>query len=308
MIKSGPSGPLLKAGIALCLVLAALFLLFRSRPAERSARVAVPEAEQKVPAEEREAFQERVPAAAAIPDQEQTQPKPVAPSRQETLSPPAPADDRPRVIIIVDDMGYRLESGRAMLDLDLVLSFSFLPGAPHTAELVRLAQDQGRDIMLHLPLEPLDPKWNLGPGGLFTSMDQERIAELFAADLAQVPAIGVNNHMGSRFTADEAAMRRLFPLLKRSNLFFLDSLTSPASIATRLGKELGVTVYRRDLFLDNQRDPSVIAGELDRLVLIARRHGRAIGLCHPYPETVKALQGWRPPGDVRLDGIRSLVP
>ena len=201
---------------------------------------------------------------------------------------------RPLVAIVIDDMGYRQNTGKELIALDLPLSFSFLPFTPFSVELQREAKDRGRDILLHLPLEPMDPKWNPGPGTLTTSMDPETMKNTFRDDLQAVPdAIGLNNHMGSRFTADPKAMRTLLTFVRKRNLFFLDSVTVAKSVAYDLAREMGIQTERRTVFLDNDQNPDKIMAQLDLLVRLAGEHGQAVGIGHPYPATVEALRRYQ---------------
>lgn len=221
-----------------------------------------------------------------------------------------PLSNKPLVAIVIDDMGYRQNTGKALLALDLPLSFAFLPFTPFSAELQQEAQTKGRDILLHLPLEPVDPKWNPGPGALTTAMDAKTMASLFSADLLAVPkAMGISNHMGSRFTASPQAMRTLLALVRARNLFFLDSVTAPKSVAYDLALEMGVKAERRTVFLDNDQNPEKIAAQLDLLVRLAGEHGQAVGIGHPYPATVEALRRYQTQLRTRIEmvGVSRLV-
>ncbi len=201
---------------------------------------------------------------------------------------------RPLVAIVIDDMGNRQNTGRALLALDLPLSFSFLPSTPFSEELQKEAQAKGRDILLHLPLEPMDPKWNPGPGTLTTSMDPDTMKTIFREDLQAVPkAIGVNNHMGSRFTSNPQAMRTLLAMVQTRNLFFLDSVTAPKSVAYDLARDMGIKAERRTVFLDNDQNPDKIMAQLDLLIKLAGEHGQAVGIGHPNPATVEALRRYQ---------------
>jgi polysaccharide deacetylase 2 family uncharacterized protein YibQ len=198
------------------------------------------------------------------------------------------------VAIVIDDMGYRQNTGKALLALDLPLSFAFLPFTPFSDELQQEARDKGRDILLHLPLEPTDSKANPGPGALTTAMDPEAMQSIFQNDLQAVPkAIGVNNHMGSRFTASPQAMRTLMTMLRVRTLFFLDSVTAADSVAYELARETGVKSERRTVFLDNDQNPDKIRAQLDLLIRLAKEHGQAVGIGHPYPATVEALRQYQ---------------
>ena len=217
---------------------------------------------------------------------------PIAPRPRKTEK--KPLTGRPLVAIVIDDMGYRQNTGKALLALDLPLSFAFLPFTPFSDELQQEAQDKGRDILLHLPLEPTDPKAHPGPGALTTTMDSDTMQSLFQGDLQAVPkAIGVNNHMGSRFTANPQAMRKLMAMIRPRNLFFLDSVTAADSVAYELAREMGVKTERRTVFLDNDQNPKNIRGQLDLLVKLAGEHGQAVGIGHPYPATVEALRQYQ---------------
>ncbi|MGV1100128.1 divergent polysaccharide deacetylase family protein [Thiovibrio sp. JS02] len=221
-----------------------------------------------------------------------------------------PPPGKPLVAIIVDDMGYQPGIGRGLLALDLPLSFAFLPFAPFNQELLTTAHAKGRDILLHLPLEAADPKWNPGPGALSTAMDTYTLKASLHKDLKAVPqAIGINNHMGSRFTADPAAMRRLFGAMQDLDLFFVDSLTSPKSAAYGLAGQMGVRAGRRNVFLDNEQIPEKIISQLESLISYAKKHGQAVGICHPHPATLEALRRFRPQllKQTEVVGIHRLV-
>ena len=217
---------------------------------------------------------------------------------------------KPFIAIVIDDMGYRDENGVQMLAVNLNLSFAFLPFAPHTADQAAIAHDLGRDILLHLPLEPTDRKWEPGPGTLFLSMNARQRNETFLKDLAAVPmAIGVNNHMGSRFTEDRAAMKNLLQHFRANNLFFLDSLTTPNSVGYSLAKEMGVEAIRRNIFLDNEQDKDKIVSQLEKLIRIAEKQGFAVGIAHPHKETIMALMEYKDKLNKRVNlvGIHSLL-
>jgi len=218
--------------------------------------------------------------------------------------------NKPLVAIVIDDMGYRQNTGRALLALDLPLSFSFLPFTPFSEELQKEAQAKGRDILLHLPLEPMDPKANPGPGALSTAMAPETMQALFREDLQAVPkAIGLNNHMGSRFTANPQAMRSLLTLVRARGLFFLDSMTAANSVAYDLAHEMGVKAERRTVFLDNDQSPTKIMAQLDLLIRLAGEHGQAVGIGHPYPATVEVLRQYQAQLRTRTEmvGVSHLV-
>jgi len=221
-----------------------------------------------------------------------------------------PLTGRPLVAIVIDDMGYRQNTGKALLALDLPLSFAFLPFTPFSEELQQEAQARRRDILLHLPLEPMDPKANPGPGALSTAMDPEAMKAHFHEDLQAVPkAIGVNNHMGSRFTANPQAMQTLLAMVRTRGLFFLDSITAADSVAYDLALAMGIKAERRTVFLDNDQNPDKIIAQLDLLIRLAGEHGQAVGIGHPYPATVEALRQYQSQLRTRTEmvGVSRLV-
>lgn len=199
-----------------------------------------------------------------------------------------------QIAIIIDDMGYKEKIGHHLLDLDMELTFAFLPFGPHTDAQLKIAATKNRNILLHLPMEAQDPKWNPGPGALLTAMSAKDIAVTLKKDLAAVPgAVGVNNHMGSLFTENTAAMQSCLLHIKNNNLFFIDSLTSAKSQGYQIAREMGIKTARRDVFLDNNLDPGAIKKQLDALIHIAQKKGSAIGIGHPHQATLQALRDYQ---------------
>lgn len=216
---------------------------------------------------------------------------------------------KPRLAIVIDDMGYNKASDQ-LLDLDLNLSFAFLPHGPNTAAQLARAGERGRDVLLHLPMEPSDPRWDPGPGALLTGMSEDEMTITLQEDLAKVPgAVGVNNHMGSRFTADTRAMTICLDLLKQRKLFFLDSLTTNRSVAFTIAQQSGMPAASRDIFLDNDQTLPKITAQLETLIRIARQRGQAIGIGHPHQATFEVLNRYRTVlmSEVTMVGISELA-
>ncbi len=198
---------------------------------------------------------------------------------------------KPKVALIIDDMGYMQKTGEALLALDLNLNFAFLPYGPHTDALVDLAKARGRQIILHLPMEPADAKWDPGKGALLLSMNSKTIRNQLEKDMAAVyQAAGMNNHMGSRFTQNREAMTEFLTMVKRHDMFFIDSYTSRNSKGFQIAKELGVRTARRDVFIDNERNKGKIKKQIERLVRLAEKRGSAIGIGHPHASTYAAIR------------------
>lgn len=213
-----------------------------------------------------------------------------------TLPPPAVKAPGPfrkgQVVIIMDDLGRSLPQARKLLAIEQPVTLAILPGEPHATAVAEAAHAAGREVMLHLPMEPQGyPVVDPGDDALLLNKDDEQLRRELLVLLARVPhAVGANNHMGSRFTEDERGMAAVMKVLRDHGLFFVDSLTSNHSVASRAGEQAGVSVVRRDVFLDNVAEVGAIVREIERLAEKARRNGSAIGICHPYPETLEALQ------------------
>lgn len=219
-------------------------------------------------------------------------------------------DVRPRIALIIDDMGYHQQIGRRLLTLDLNLTFSFLPKAPYTQKQEEQAWEKGHDVLLHLPMQAHNPAYDPGPGALYLKYSPQRIQALVAKDLKTVPhAIGSNNHMGSRFTEDREAMHAVLAVLKKRGLFFIDSYTTAASTGLDEARRMGIPTARRHVFLDNIQDKKKICRQLDRLVTLAMQKGWAIGIGHPHQSTLDALAdcGKRMQTRVRIVGVHALV-
>ncbi len=196
----------------------------------------------------------------------------------------------PRAALLIDDLGQNPAHLRALVGLDLTLSVAVLPGLPFTSRTVREARRQGIEVLLHLPMQAQEAGRDPGPGALMTSMAPAEIAARVHEAFAAVPgAVGVNNHMGSRFTEDRAAMNVLMGELRGSGAFWLDSRTTGASAAGEAAADAGVPALSRDIFLDAEVDREFVRRQIRKLVALARRRGTAIGIGHPYPETLETL-------------------
>ncbi|WP_078117775.1 divergent polysaccharide deacetylase family protein [Thiosocius teredinicola] len=200
-----------------------------------------------------------------------------------------------RVAIIIDDLGNSLSLGRKAVDLPGALTCAVLPDLAHSRELAERAHRDGKEVMLHLPMQTADGRL-MGPGGLHMDMTREGFARKVKANLDAVPyAAGVNNHMGSLLTRHPGAMRWLMQDLKSlGSYYFVDSRTDVRTVARDLAREEGLANAERDVFLDNQRNADYIRGQMRQLIREARRNGTAIGIGHPYPETIKVLKEMLP--------------
>jgi polysaccharide deacetylase 2 family uncharacterized protein YibQ len=217
-----------------------------------------------------------------------------------TLGSPATgsAEPAPKAIyiaLIIDDLGNNRFTDERATRLPGPVACAVLPHTPHGVTVADAAHAQNKEVLLHLPMESLDER-EPGPGTLDSSMFQEEFTQMVSYDLASVPhVVGINNHMGSRLTADAAYMRQLMQQMhKRSDLFFIDSRTNPASVAAAAARESGVPTLSRDVFLDNEPTPPAIERQLQALIRIAHARGFAVGIGHPHPTTLGVLERWLP--------------
>lgn len=202
-----------------------------------------------------------------------------------------PVSDRPAIAIVIDDLGQRPALDRRAIGLPGAVTCAFLPHAPYAARLADIAGAGGCEIMVHLPMEALDPAL-LHPGMLDLDMTRREFVRVIRDGLDALPAArGVNNHMGSLLTQSRMRMGWLMDELRRhEHLYFVDSYTSERSVAWDLALEADLPSARRDVFIDATREPGAIHAEFERLLAQARANGTALGIGHPYPETLTYLE------------------
>ena len=211
-------------------------------------------------------------------------------SRPSKPSRPKSTASMPVVAILIDDMGYNLPINNQLLKLEAPLSFSFLPTAPHTPTLAKKAKDLGKDVLIHLPLEPVNSAIDPGPGVLRLSMDFDSMLQILRKDLDAVPgAIGVNNHMGSKFTTSKRGMELILTEIKRRGLFFVDSKTTHDSVAYVTARSMGIPAAERTVFLDHDTQKESIRREIKKMVKLAMENGCVLAIGHPTPNTWKVL-------------------
>jgi polysaccharide deacetylase 2 family uncharacterized protein YibQ len=205
-----------------------------------------------------------------------------------------PSEKTALVAIVIDDLGQDLKPAREIVSLPAKVTFAVMPGLPQSRKVAELAMQNNREVLLHLPMEYRSRNGKPAPGMLRSDMTPMDFLNTISDDVASVPgAVGVNNHEGSSLTENKEAMKFLMAELKARDLLFLDSLTSPKSVAYATAKEFGVKAAKRDVFLDNESDnEEYIHGQLEELTRIAKEHGWAIGIGHPHPATISALRTW----------------
>lgn len=201
---------------------------------------------------------------------------------------------RPRIALIVDDFGYGFGSvARGFLDLDRPLTISVIPGLRHSGRIAEEAARRGKDVLVHMPMEPIEfPGHDPGPGAIFIEQPETVVRNLVRSGLDGLPgAVGVNNHMGSRALRDSRVMRIVLSEVGSRGLFFLDSKTVAGHTARGLADSLGMVCLENDLFWDTGYDEKEqILEKLDRLADLARLRGEAIGIGHPRAVTLEALK------------------
>jgi polysaccharide deacetylase 2 family uncharacterized protein YibQ len=197
---------------------------------------------------------------------------------------------KPRLALIIDDIGASLSHAKAFLELNVSMTFAILPRLPVTDESAHLIHNDGHEIMLHQPMEPRDRCLSPGPGALYVGDEPTKIYHIVEENISSIPfATGMNNHMGSRFTASRKEMFETLQVVKDRGLFFVDSLTTGDSKGYKTAKTLHMPSTSRDVFLDNEVEEYAIVQQLQHLKRIALRHGQAVGIGHPFMETSRAI-------------------
>ncbi|HUY11895.1 MAG TPA: divergent polysaccharide deacetylase family protein [Candidatus Dormibacteraeota bacterium] len=227
-------------------------------------------------------------------------PRPTLASSAPVVSPTAPRAHA-RLAIIIDDCGQWLHTEEAMIALPIPLTLAVLPEVRYTTRIADEAHAAGKEVMLHLPMQPmaaLDP----GPGKITTSMSDESIQAQVARDIDDIPyARGANNHEGSRATSDPRVMTAVMKVMARRGFFFIDSRTIATTVAQSTAQRLGVANAARDVFLDDRNTLPAVEAQLKLAARLALLRGSAIAIGHPRPETLAALRALYPA--LERDGI-----
>ena len=233
-----------------------------------------------------------------------------APSHE--VSPVTGRKHKPLVAVVIDDLGYNRPLAQSLLSLNMVLTVSILPHHPFSRELAQEAHRRYCEVILHLPMEPqkcASTYWEKDT--LLVNMSKQEILRILDSGLRDVPgAEGVNNHMGSLMLEDRKSMRVILDELKIRGLYFLDSRTTPRSVGYELAQAIGVPSASRQIFLDNKQDVDYIKSQIELLIKKALKDGKAVGIGHLHPLTIKALKESAPrfrESGVTLVGLSKLV-
>jgi polysaccharide deacetylase 2 family uncharacterized protein YibQ len=196
----------------------------------------------------------------------------------------------PRIALIIDDIGFSSPRTREFLELGIPITFSILPRLEKSRDLALEIHEKGHEIMLHQPMEPYNSSIDPGPGALYLGFPDDKIGCIIEENIDSVPyAIGVNNHMGSKYTESRKEVNEFLRTVNRAGFFFIDSLTTSRSTAYETARRLHMPAACRNTFLDHIPYESAIYCQLKKLIRYAFKYGHAVGIGHPYPETARVL-------------------
>ena len=204
------------------------------------------------------------------------------------------ANDKPGYIaIIMDDLGSSAVRAEQLIQMSAQLTYSFLPHTPYAEQYAQIAHQLGKEVMLHLPMQPMSDK-DMGPGGLSQDMSQAKFISTVREAIQAIPfAVGVNNHMGSLLTRSVKNMHWLMQELKsRNNLYFVDSRTHGATVAGQIAERNHLQNTSRDIFLDHVIEEEAIDIQFERLLNRVKYAGYALAIGHPHSLTIEALDRW----------------
>ncbi|AYH07774.1 divergent polysaccharide deacetylase family protein [Pectobacterium parmentieri] len=209
-----------------------------------------------------------------------------------------------KLSIVIDDFGYRPHNENQILAMPTAISVAVLPNAPYAREMATKAHQQGREVLIHLPMAPMS-KQPLERDTLRPDMSSDEIRRIIRQSVNNVPyAVGLNNHMGSAMTASLPGMQKVMQALSAYQLYFLDSMTIGSSQSSQAAAGTGVKVIKRKVFLDDSQNEAEIRKQFARAVQIARRSGSAIAIGHPHPSTIRVLQQMLPTLDADIVLVR----
>ena len=202
----------------------------------------------------------------------------------------------PLVAIIIDDLGYDKKVAEKFSRLQAKFTFSILPHSPHQKRIIQLTARNGLETMLHLPMEPVEfPKVDPGPGALLPARSPDEWIRQLEENLKAVPGVkGVNNHMGSKMTATSSPIYQIFSVLKKRNLYFVDSRTSPQTLCKPSARLFQIPFAQRDIFLDHRQEAPFIRRQIKELIRIAQLNGYAVGIGHPHLVTYDIIREMLP--------------
>lgn len=205
--------------------------------------------------------------------------------------------------LLIDDFGYNAEPIAAYIAIQRPITFAVIPYRPHSNEAASRALAAGQQVMLHLPMEPLSAAEQSEPITVTASMSDQEIQQTVTKAIQSLPGlVGVNNHQGSKATADKRVMRLALGVIKANNLFFIDSRTNSQSVALETARQLGMRSGANEIFLDNSSDIDYIKGQLRTAMRMALQHGSVMAIGHARPNTAIAIREMIP--EIEAAGIK----
>lgn len=209
---------------------------------------------------------------------------------------PAPSvGNRPMIAVVIDDLGVDRKRSERAITLPAPLTLAWMTYADNLRPLTQAARQRGHELMVHVPMQPQSESYDPGPDVLEVGLSAEELRRRLRWGLSRFDGfVGINNHMGSRFTADRAGMNVVMDEIRARGLLFLDSVTTQKSVAPDLARQYGVPFAARHIFLDNEMTVSAVRGQLAKTEAHARKYGAAIAIGHPHDGTIEALAGWLP--------------
>ena len=225
-------------------------------------------------------------------------------------SPASFAEKKGMLSIVLDDLGYNLNDLQA-LNLPKEIAFSILPFTPQGKHLAEKAHQQGRELLLHVPMQAKNDNSKLGKGALMSGMQEKEFKTVLKRTLHYLPyAQGINNHMGSTLTEQIEPMRWTMEVLQAQGLYFLDSRTTTQTIAESTARILGIPALRRHVFLDNIKTEQAMNRQLQRALRLTQDNKAVVIIAHPYPETLRFLQQKfsKPSANFKLMTLNRLIP
>ncbi|MBC7908226.1 MAG: divergent polysaccharide deacetylase family protein [Rhodospirillaceae bacterium] len=239
-----------------------------------------------------------VPLILPQPSVKPTQPN--SPAWQRYAVPAPKTAGRPMIAVVIDDLGVDKRRSERVTMLRAPLTLAWMTYAEDLPRTTQAARHRGHELMLHVPMQPMGESWDPGPDVLEVGVNPEENRRRLNWGLDRFEGfVGVNNHMGSRYTGDRVGMRVVMEELKKRGMLFLDSVTTDKSVAPELARNYGVPFAARQVFIDNEQSVAQVLSQLGKAEAYARKHGAAIAIGHPHDATIEALSQWLPGLDAK---------
>lgn len=231
----------------------------------------------------------------AKPEKRSAEPKAKPPVEAAKPQGQEPDHGLPRLALVIDDLGYmQPELVTRLCSLPIPFSVAVLPYQEYSHESAEIAHRLGKEVMLHLPMEPIGypaPGRDPGPNAILYNLPESEVRRRVRMALDDIPfRVGVNNHMGSRITPDRTRMTWVLQEIRAKKCFFVDSRTEKDSVAFDVARDLGIPTVQRKVFLDDDKAFPEEEKQWDRAVKLAEKDGSVLIIGHIYPETVAALE------------------